>query len=126
MIGNIEHLNVDNTNPEITSELKKRIENKFINDHTFFQMKLNRNTLHQKSSRYYDYRYQKNPILYRQNDVKKDLFFNPKMRLKRQAITVTQSVDGTTSTTFNITPLIYRVLLEVVGPIFSQVIGGVG
>ena len=89
-------------------------------------MKMNRNTLYQKSSRYYDNRYQKNPRFYKQNDVKKDLDFNSEMRLKRQAITVTQSVDGTTSTTFNITPLIYRVLLEVVGPIFSQVIGGVG
>ena len=87
---------------------------------------MNRNTLYQKSSSYFDYRYQKNPRFYKQNDVKKDLVFNSKMRLKRQAITVTQSVDGTTSTTFNITPLIYRVLLEVVGPIFSQVIGGVG
>ena len=46
-----------------------------------------------------------------------------KIRLKRQAITVTQSVDGTTSTTFNITPLVYRILLEVAGPIFSQVVG---
>ena len=47
-------------------------------------------------------------------------------RLKRQAITVTQAVDGSTSTTFNITPLIYRILLEVAGPIFSQVLGGIG
>ena len=78
------------------------------------------------SPRYRKYRYQKNPRLDKRNDVKNDLFFNPKMRLKRQAITVTQSVDGTTSTTFNITPLIYRLLLEVAGPIFSQVIGGVG
>ena len=87
---------------------------------------MNRNTLYKKSSRYYDYQYQKYLRLYKPNDVKKDLFFNPKMRLKRQAITVTQSVDGTTSTTFNITPLIYRVLLEVVGPIFTQVVGWVG
>ena len=47
-------------------------------------------------------------------------------RLKRQAITVTQTVDGSTSTTFNITPLIYRILFEVAGPIFSQVLGGIG
>ena len=50
--------------------------------------------------------------------------YNP--RLKRQAITVTQTVDGLTSTTFNITPLIYRILLEVAGPIFSQVFSGIG
>ena len=110
----------------MTIELNKGIENKSIIVHTFFPMKWNRNTLYQNSPRYHKYRYRKNPRLYERNDVKNDLFFDPKMRLKRQAITVTQSVDGTTSTTFNITPLIYRVLLEVVGPIFSQVIGGVG
>jgi hypothetical protein len=41
-------------------------------------------------------------------------------RSKRQAITVTQSVDGTTTTTFNITPLIYRLLFEIGGPILTR------
>ena len=41
-------------------------------------------------------------------------------RSKRQAITVTQSIDGTTTTTFNITPLIYRLLFEIGGPILTR------
>ena len=43
-------------------------------------------------------------------------------RSKRQAVTITQSVDGTTSTTFNITPLIYRLLFEIGGPIFTRIL----
>ena len=68
--------------------------------------------------------YKKDPLKGKMSQFKTTITFLQQMQLhkrsKRQAITVTQSIDGTTATTFNITPLIYRLLFEVGGPILTR------
>ena len=131
MIRNIEYPTIAMTNLEKNLILIRSLpqglqRNKFEDSANPTLIKLYRNTLYKEDPTYHYYPYQLVPGVDYKFYINWDDFFKRKMRLKRQAITVTQSVDGTTATTFNITPLIYRILIEVAGPIFSQVIGGIG